>query len=167
MRHRAKSQSTTRKGLAVPALLSLFAGVLLSTGLGLPGTVAPAMAQSSCQIDFELLTKKRMSYIEALNKDAKRRKGKLDPSTACPRLRGLAGAEGAMLAYMKKNQKWCGIPEEPIKQMEDTRAKTASLAGQACKAAAQISRMQSQARRNAQNQGGGAPARPKLPSGPL
>lgn len=166
MRHRADSFRLSRKRFALPALLSLAAGILLSAGIGAPGSIAPASAQSSCQIDFDLLTKKRLGFITALNADAKRRKGKLDPRTACPRLRGLAVAEGAMLAYMKKNQKWCGIPDEPIKQMETTRQKTASLAGQACKAAAQIQRMQTQARRNAQNPGG-APARPKLPSGPL
>ena len=147
-------------------ILGLIVGAFGAAGF-FPGVfgVAPAAAQSSCQIDFQILTKKRMGYINALNKDAKRRKGKLNPSTACPRLRGLAKAEAEMLSYMKKNQKWCGIPEDPIKQMEETRKKTAALAGQACKAAAQIKRMRSQARR-AQSRSA-SPPRPRLPSGPL
>lgn len=158
------------RGIAgIFSIRTLFAAAfgLVAGILGVPGlhAIAPAAAQSSCQIDFKLLTDKRMSFINALNQDAKRRKGKLDPRSACPRLRGLAKAEAAMLEYMKKNQKWCGIPEEPIKQMEGTRSKTAALAGQACKAAAQIRRMQSPARR-AQS-GLSAPPRPKLPSGPL
>ncbi|MGE3643560.1 MAG: hypothetical protein AB7F96_06875 [Beijerinckiaceae bacterium] len=155
---------------AVAAAAAFFT-LALPSGPGAGLGIAPAAAQSSCQIDFGILTKKRLALVAALNKDAKRRKGKLDPRTACPKFRALAAAEGAMLSYMKKNKNWCGIPDEPIKQIEATRQKTVTIAGQACKAAKMMNAAIAKAKRMQQQQAAGAaaaaPPRPKLPSGPL
>ncbi len=158
-----RTKSGARSVLAGMAL-SLAAGLM--TGIAAPGGfgVSTAAAQSSCQIDFGILQKKRMAQIQALNASVKRNKGKLDARTACPRLRRLAAVEREMVAYMKKNKNWCQIPDEPIKQMTTTSAKTAKTAGDACRAVAMARKAAAQARGAAQSN---AIQRPKLPSGPL
>jgi hypothetical protein len=125
-----------------------------------------ARAQSSCQADFEKLSATRNARIQAVNALSKQGKGKLDPVAACPRLQSLAGAERAMLDYMVKNQKWCGIPDNVIADARKGSANTQRLAGQACNFAAQAKRMRAQAERQAR-EGGGAPQAPRMPTGPL
>lgn len=142
---------------------TLVFGVL--TGATFDTAISPAAAQSSCQIDFGIMQKNRTAQIAALNKSAKRRKGKLDPGFACKRLRNLAAIERKMVAYMKKNKSWCGIPDQPIEQMTKSSAGTAKMAGRACKAAVTMRRARAQARR--QQSQGIAAQRPKLPAGPL
>jgi hypothetical protein len=127
-----------------------------------------AVAQSSCQIDFGILQKQRVAQIQALNREAKRRKGKLDPVTACSKLRNLAAIERKMVKYMTENKSWCGIPDGPIQQMTTSSKRTGATAGQACKAASNFRRAKALARRQQQQQSQGLAAqRPKLPSGPL
>ncbi|MCC2098678.1 MAG: hypothetical protein KDJ29_17415 [Hyphomicrobiales bacterium] len=147
-------------GAALAVVAGLFLLIAMPAGIG----VRPAAAQSSCQIDFGILQKKRMTHINALNKSVKRNKGKLDPRTACPRLRNLAAVEREMVTYMKKNKSWCQIPDDPINQMASTSKKTAAMAGKACRAVA-MARKAAAAARRSQNQN--LPQRPKLPSGPL
>lgn len=118
-----------------------------------------ALAQS-CNDDIGAIQQKRNTQLEALNKITKANKGKLDPVSACPRLRTLAALEREMLAYMQKNQSWCSIPDQLVEQVKTGSARTAQIAGQACKIAAQAKQMQSQQ----QSQG---PAAPALPRGPL
>lgn len=122
-------------------------------------SAAGALAQS-CNDDMGAIQQKRNVQLEALNKITKANGGKLDPVTACPRLRTLAGLEREMLAYMEKNQSWCSIPDQIIEQVKTGAGRTAQIAGQACKIAAQARQQQ---------QGGGAagPAAPALPRGPL
>ena len=122
-------------------------------------SVAGAMAQS-CNEDMGAIQQKRNVQLEALNKITKANKGKLDPITACPRLRTLAGLEREMLAYMEKNQSWCSIPPEIVEQVKTGAGRTAQIAGQACKIAAQARQMQQQG-------ANAGPAAPALPRGPL
>lgn len=118
---------------------------------------ATAALAQSCNEDIGAIQKKRNGHLEALNKMTKANGGKLDPVASCPRLRTLAALEREMLAYMEKNQNWCSIPDEIIEQVKTGSARTAEVAGQACKIAAQARQMQQQA----------APAAPALPRGPL
>jgi len=163
----ANAGATARRRSGVTASL-LAIGALVAAGLGatalLDARLSPAAAQSSCEIDFGIMQTKRNEHIEALNVQAKKNKGQLDPRSACPRLRNLAAVEKEMHEYMTKNQRWCNIPAEPITQMEETQKRTAELATQACRAAAQIRRQEEAAKRG---QAGGMPQRPKLPAGPL
>jgi hypothetical protein len=96
---------------------------------------------------------------------SKAAQGKLDPIASCPRLRNLAAAEREMLAYMEKNQNWCSIPESIIEQVKGGGQKTEEVAGQACKVAAQMRKMQQQQAAGGQVMGG--PPAPSLPRGPL
>jgi hypothetical protein len=140
-------------------------------GIFLFGLAAPAFAQS-CENDIGEFQKKRASQMENLSKLQKKGDGKLDPVSACPMLRSLASVEQSMLAYMEKNQNWCNIPDEALRNVKDGSGKTAGIAKQACGLAAQMKKQQQQ-----QAAGGGAgpgaggpgfnvPA-PKLPAGPL
>lgn len=139
---------TTR---ALPTSAFIFAFTLLGGGA--------AVAQS-CNEDIGAMQTKRNAQIERINKMSKAAKGKLDPIASCPRLRELAKTEREMLAYMEKNQNWCGIPAQIIEQVKGGSAKTAEVAEQACKIAAQARKMQQQ-----QQQAGPPP--PALPRGPL
>jgi Na+-transporting NADH:ubiquinone oxidoreductase subunit NqrC len=132
-----------------------------------------AQAQSSCQDDFQRLTKRRMDAIATLNNHAKSHKGKMDPMAACPMARHLAGVETEMMNYMTKNKEWCAIPDNVIDGFKQARAKTMGFASQACSDAVKFQKMKEQAIRQqkaaaahaADNPGGMAPQ--KLPAGPL
>ena len=155
----------TRTSLLGPAL-QLTAGIAVAIGLWFLSAAGPASAQSSsCQSDFANLNKRLEAQIASINALTKGKKKQLDPAAACPRLRNLAATERQLLAYMKKEQSWCGIPDALIVQINQRVAKTSQVAGQACKAASQ----QAQMRRQAQQQATQAvpDSRPKLPAGPL
>ncbi len=141
---------------AMPKAAALSVGVLLAA-------VAGASAQS-CNEDIGALQQKRQAQIDALNKLSKAGNGKLDPAAACPRLRTLAAVEREMAAYMEKNQNWCSIPDQIVEQVKDGSGKTGQMAGQACKVAAEMRKMQQQ-----QAAGGavGGPPPLQLPRGPL
>ena len=130
----------------------------------------PALALD-CNADFQAFTNRAQGLTGALNASAKRNKGKLDPITACPRLRSLAAVQGEMLGYMVKNQDWCHIPDDAIAGAKAARAKSAGYAGQACAAVAQIAKIKrlqaQQAAGGGQPGNGGPPAPPRLPAGPL
>jgi len=123
-----------------------------------------ALAQQSCQEDFQKLSVKRMGAIQALNDLGKAGKGKMDPAAACPVAKKLAGIETEMLNYMSKNQEWCNIPDNVVDGFKQAKAKTQNFATQACAAAVKMKEMQEQA---AQGGGPGMAPPPKLPSGPL
>lgn len=145
-------------------LIGRFAAAAVLAAFAMVAAPGEVLAQDSCQRDFSIIQKKRMAQIAALNKMAKRNKGKMDPRAACPRLRRLAKIEAELVGYMKKNKDWCQIPDNAIQGATKARARTVQLSGQACAVAAKIRRMQRQARQNA---GPAAPPRPKLPAGPL
>ena len=131
-----------------------------------------APAASSCDTDMQKLAERRNGAIQQINSLVNGSKNKkLDPAAACPKFRNLASVENAMKAWMLKNKDWCSIPDQTIEDMKKGFARTPVIAGQACNAAAQMSKMrQMQAQQQRQQQaggGGGAPAGVKLPTGPL
>ena len=138
-------------------------------GLALFMTAGQALA-IDCQADFQQLTTRAGATTAALNHSAKANKGKLDPISACPRLRNLAAIQGEMIAYMVKNKDWCHISDTDVETAKAGRARTAGLAGQACGFAAKIAIAKKRAEQQ-QAQGGavqgGPPAPPRLPAGPL
>ena len=106
---------------------------------------------------------KRMAEVAALNGNSKNNGGKLDPASACPRLRNLAAIEGQLVSYMQKNKDWCNMPDDLVEKMTASRAKSAGFATKACSFAAKMKEMQQQqATQQVQQQ----PA-VKLPTGPL
>lgn len=154
-----------RSSYLMPAL-NLAAAAALIAVLGVFSGPSPVLAQSaSCQSDFAALNKKLEGQVAALNALSGGKKKQLDPGAACPRLRNLAATERELLAYMKKEKSWCGIPDDLIEKFTERASNTSRIAGQACKAASMQSQMRKQA---AQQAAGPAPdQRPKLPAGPL
>jgi hypothetical protein len=131
---------------------------VLLLGFGLPALVGSARAD--CNEDMGKIMQRREALIQELNASAKITNGKLDPTTACPRLRRLAGMENELLAYMTKNKDWCALSDEIVANATTGHAKTAQTATQACNIAEQIKKAQEQ-----QANGGAGPT--KLPAGPL
>jgi hypothetical protein len=61
---------------------------------------------------------------------------------------------------MVENKDWCGIPSDMVENVQKGSTRTAQLAGQACKAAADFARAKRQAE-------AGALPQQRLPAGPL
>jgi hypothetical protein len=140
-------------------ILLLLAGFFLLLLAGASG----ARAQS-CNDDLGAFGKKRNDEIQALNSISKSHGNKLDPVAACPHLRNMQSIEGKMLAYLVKNKEWCNIPDDFLNNFKTNSEKTGAMAGQACKLAEQVKKMQSQ---GGGVGGGNLPPPPKLPAGPL
>jgi hypothetical protein len=139
---------------------------LLALALSAPLILAPLAARADCSEDLGALMKKRMADVAALNQISKAHGGKLDPTSACPRLRSLAAAEGQVVAYMSKNKEWCSIPDDLVTKMTESRTRTAGFAVKACDFAVKIKKMQAQQAVAAQQQQQQTQAL-KLPAGPL
>jgi hypothetical protein len=131
--------------------------------MALPLLTSHAFAQS-CNQDFQKLIERRMSAINALNAMKAANHGKLDAEAACPKIRNLAAVDAEVAAYAAKNKDWCNIPDNIVTQTEQSRVGDANMAVKACNMAAQIRKAKQQ---QAEGGGTGAPAAPKLPSGPL
>lgn len=141
--------------------------LLTAASLALGSLLAmPALAQESCETDIGKLQEKRMSVMNEIGVLQKKGEGKLDPISACPKLRSLASVEKDMFTYMQKNQAWCNIPDDVLNNVKEGSGKTAQVATQACNLAAQARKQQQQQAAGAGGPGFAAPA-PKLPAGPL
>ena len=156
----------TARFFAFPARPAARPAALLLLGLLSGANLAsPALAQETCQADFQRLTQKRIAQIGVLNRLGKAGKGHMDPVAACPAARALVGIETEMLNYMTKNKEWCTIPDNVIDGFKTARAKSQGFASQACAVASKVKQMQSQQR--SQAAAGPAAAPLKLPAGPL
>ena len=136
---------------------SLLAGIVAASLLG---TLA---ARADCNSDLGALAQKRSAINAVLEQNKKAHGGKIDPVAACPQLKSLAAAQGAVVSYMQKNKDWCSLPDELVAQSAKAQAQISSFAGKACGMIAQMKKMQEQA---AQQQAAQVPQL-KLPSGPL
>ncbi|WP_245500964.1 hypothetical protein [Lichenibacterium minor] len=129
--------------------------------------LAPAAAWADCNVDMGALAAKRASASAMLDQNKKAHGGKLDPVSACPQLKALAAAQGAMVSYMKTNKDWCGLPDQIVSQGAAAQAQISGFAVKACGMIAKMKQMQAaQATAAAQQQQAQIPAL-KLPAGPL
>lgn len=147
------------------ALLPQRAALIAASGLALLGFSGAAFA--GCPEDIAAINQKRMTYVNALNADAKKLKGKLNPITACPQLRSLASLEKQLADYMVKNKEWCSIPDDAVNNVQQSAAKTSTIAGQACAAVGKMKEMERRAKEQQAQGGFGATGPQKLPTGPL
>jgi hypothetical protein len=139
---------TAAKWMAAAGMAAWFAAVWSS----------PVFAD--CQDDLMKFAQQRQTLVEAINGNAKANKGKLDPITACPKLRSLADVEKKMAAYMEKNKDWCSLPEDQVTGISKSSTQTAMVASKACAIATQMKQQQ-------QNPAMTAVPATKLPTGPL
>ncbi len=148
--------------------LSVFRSVMRPCAAAFAAAVllVPTLARADCGDDLGALMKKRMVQVTALNQITKTHGGKLEPISACPRLRALAAAESQVVAYMTKNKDWCSLPDDLVAKMSQSRARTASVAVKACDFAVKIKKMQTQQSQQAQQAANQQPVL-KLPAGPL
>jgi len=89
-----------------------------------------------------------------------------DPVAACPQLKALAAAQGAVVSYMTKNKDWCSLPDDLIAKTAGAQAQINGFAAKACGMIAKIKEMQAKAAQQQAAQASQVPAL-KLPTGPL
>ena len=145
--------------------ISLLRGARKAAALGALAfclAAAGTARAADCNADIGALSKKRQDIIDQLNHLAKSTKNQLDPVASCPKLKALVGVERELVGYLTKNKEWCNIPDDAIGNITASAEKSGSVAGQACKIAAQMKKAQEQ-----QATGGGLPQGQKLPTGPL
>ena len=140
---------------------------LVVASLVLPSLFLPAAAWADCNVDMGALAAKRASASALLDANKKAHGGKLDPISACPQLKALAAAQGAMVSYMKQNKDWCALPDQVVTASVAAQAQISGFAVKACGMIAKMKQMQAQqAAAAAQQQQAQVPAL-KLPAGPL
>ena len=139
---------------------SLIAGIVAASLLG---TVA---ARADCNADLGALAQKRAAINALLEQNKKAHGGKIDPVAACPQLKSLAAAQGAVVSYMQKNKDWCSLPDELVAQSAKAQTQISGFAVKACGMIAQMKKMQEQAAQQQQQQAAQVPQL-KLPAGPL
>jgi hypothetical protein len=127
---------------------------------------APASAQSaSCQ-DAQKFMGERQNLIQQLNKSGGKDK-KLDPRVACSSFGKLIANGENGLKWIEANKDWCQIPDQFAQSFKEEHDKIKELRGQACKAAAQVTQMEKQAREGANPFAGGLTGQYKIPQGAL
>jgi hypothetical protein len=153
---------------------SLLTRTALTAGLALAAfamTSDNAVAQSSCQADFQKVMQPRMNLIQRINGFRNKRP---TAGQACSTLGQLVAADARAIKWMTDNKEWCQIPDETVEQLKGAAGQSSRARGQACSAAknqqVQIARMRAAQARAAQQQGGGPPAvgsGVRLPQGAL
>lgn len=128
--------------------------------------LGPTAAWADCNADLGALAVKRAAVNAALEANKKAHAGKIDPVAACPQLKALAAAQGAVVSYMTKNKDWCSLPDELIAKTAGAQAQINGFAAKACGMIAKIKEMQAKAAQQQAAQAAQVPAL-KLPTGPL
>lgn len=128
--------------------------------------LGPTAAWADCNADLGALAVKRAAVNAALEANKKAHGGKIDPVAACPQLKALAAAQGAVVSYMTKNKDWCSLPDDLIAKTAGAQAQISGFAVKACGMIAKIKEMQAKAAQQQAAQAAQVPAL-KLPTGPL
>jgi hypothetical protein len=85
-----------------------------------------------CMNDFLPLRQQAEKRAAAIKAAADR---KAPPEEACKLIQQFQAAEAKMISFAEKNNVWCGIPPEVIKQMKAGAVRTQQARTQACAAA--------------------------------
>jgi hypothetical protein len=111
-------------------LLALAAGLAM---MAAATTFAAAQSPAQyCQSTFESLKAGIDKYGKAIQ-SANKRKAKV--TEACSLFNSYVSAEAKMMKFMKSSQAQCGIPEQAIKNINESHAKSVSLRTKICNAA--------------------------------
>ena len=129
-----------------PGCRKLF-GATLFASLALAPVTVLAQVSSDCQKGGELF-KARIVWIEKIQ--ALPRK-KTDPVTACSLFNNLSSANTKVLAWAKANKDWCAIEDNQIAGLEAESTNVGNIRSKACAAAAQYTKLKSEAERAAKN----------------
>ena len=99
----------------------------------LAGGTAVAQQQADCQGGFGAARaeyEKRGKAVEAANKR------KASAQEACGLFKSLVEAQGKMLKYLKDNKVACNVPDDILKNLSGSLAKTVAVKNQVCTIAA-------------------------------
>jgi hypothetical protein len=127
-----------------PQLASLVLAAVL--GLALSSLSArPAAAQQQPSSDCDKLgaqLQARASLVQQAQKMSK----KTTPDAACAVYTKLAANGNAVIASLEQNGTWCHVPDNILPAIKSQHAQVSKVRTQACGVAAQVRKMQKQAR---------------------
>lgn len=143
--------------------LLTFAAV--ATAFAFAGVGADAQAQGMSCNDINSMLEERAGIIERINALGSE---DVDPRQACPIFRELDSNGEKIAEFLEDNRAWCQIPASFVDGFMEDKEQVSSLRGQACRAAAEINRLEREAREGQGQFGGpGLTGRFPMPQGAL
>jgi hypothetical protein len=133
-----------------------FKTIALATGAAVGAVlfVGPALAQSVQCSDIQKTLQDRKDLVAKAN-SVQNSKKKMTPAEACS-LFGKIQANGVEgVKWIAANKEWCSIPDSFAEGFEKDHKNVVGIRTKVCGIAAQAAKMESQARAQAQNGGGG------------
>lgn len=143
------------------------AGIVAGFAFSGPQTVTPAAAQGMSCNDINPMLEQRSSLVERVNALGTE---DVDPRRACPVFRELVENGEQVKEFVEDNQAWCQIPQSFVDGFLQDHEQVTSVRDQACQAAAQINRLEREARQQqeqGQLGGPGLTGRFPIPQGAL
>ncbi|MGY6567392.1 MAG: hypothetical protein ACXIVE_00220 [Salinarimonas sp.] len=141
--------------------LLTFAAMAAAVTFGGSGAQAQGM---SCN-DINPMLEERSGIIERINALGSE---DVDPRRACPIFRELDANSEKIAEFLEDNRAWCQIPVSFVEGFMEDKQQVSTLRGQACRAAAEINRLEREAREGQGQFGGpGLTGRFPMPQGAL
>ncbi|TVR09734.1 MAG: hypothetical protein EA385_06305 [Salinarimonadaceae bacterium] len=117
---------------------------ILAAGIGaLALQTAPVAAQAPSCNAINGMLETRTSIVERINALGSEN---VDPRPACRLFRELDANGKTVMEFLEDNQAWCQIPANFVEGFREDVTRVAGVRDQACNAAAQLNRMERQAR---------------------
>jgi hypothetical protein len=120
--------------IAAAALVGLTASAaaqMLGPGMPVPGAPPPQQQMPPCFQDFTPLrteAEKRAGLLQAAIKR------KVPREEICALIKSFGAAEAKVVAFVDKNQQFCGIPPDAVKNMKANHQRTVASTNQVCAA---------------------------------
>ncbi len=130
----------------IAAAAVAFAGTLLMA--------APAFAQAAECGEIQKTLQARKDLVAKANA-ASNAKQKMTPQQACALFTQLQGNGTTGIKWITANKEWCSIPDSFAEGFKADHLKVSGIRTKICGMAAQASKMEAQAKAQAQNGGGG------------
>ena len=130
----------------IAAAAVAFAGTLLMA--------APAFAQAAECGEIQKTLQARKDLVAKANA-ASNAKQKMTPQQACALFTQLQGNGTTGIKWITANKEWCSIPDSFAEGFQADHKRVGDIRSKVCGMAAQATKMEAQARAQAQNGGGG------------
>jgi len=132
-----------------------------------PQSASPVQAQGMSCDDINPMLEARSGLVERINALGTE---DVDPRQACPIFRELVANGEEVMGFVEENQAWCQIPQSFVDGFTQDHEQVTGVRDQACQAAAEINRLENQARQEqeeGQLGGPGLTERFPMPQGAL